>query len=152
MKIAVTAMGPTLDASVDPRFGRCPYFVFVETEDMSFEARENTNVMRGGGAGIQSAQWMSDQGVECVLTGNCGPNAYRTLEAAGIKVVIGCSGTVREAVERHRPGSGTPTSQPNVPSHFGMGMAPGASDAERNPRETGGGGKKGGNGTGRGPT
>jgi len=118
---------------------------------MSFEAMENTNVMRGGGAGIQSAQWMADQGVEFVLTGNCGPNAYRTLEAAGIQVVIGCSGTVREVVERHRSGSSTPISQPNVASHFGMGIDSGAPAAGGDPASAGQATGKGmGRGAGRG--
>jgi predicted Fe-Mo cluster-binding NifX family protein len=125
MKIAVSATGPSLDAAVDPRFGRCPYFLFVETEDLRFEAVKNGNVTLGGGAGIQSAQLVAEKGVECVLTGNCGPNAYRTLEAAGIQVVIGCSGTARQAVESYQSGARTAVQQPNVAGHFGMGMAPG---------------------------
>jgi predicted Fe-Mo cluster-binding NifX family protein len=126
MKIAVTATGPSLDAEVDPRFGRCPYFLIVETKDLSFEAVANANVSLGGGAGIQSAQLMADKAVQYVLTGNCGPNAYRTLEAAGIQVVTGCSGTIRQAVEVFQSGAWSAVQQPNVGSHFGMGMGPGA--------------------------
>ena len=99
MKVAVTSRGTTLDDQVDPRFGRCANFVIVETDDMSFEAVANSNAAAGGGAGIQSAQLVADKDVKVVLTGNCGPNAFRTLEAAGIEVVIGAAGTVREAVE-----------------------------------------------------
>lgn len=51
MKLAVTTAEPSLDARVDPRFGRCPYFIVVETEDFSFEALENPNLSLGGGAG-----------------------------------------------------------------------------------------------------
>ena len=125
MKIAVSATGPSLDAEVDPRFGRCAYFLFVETTDWSFEAVANANVALGGGAGVQSGQLVAEKGVEYLLTGNCGPNAYRTLEAAGIKVVTGCSGTVHQAVEGLQSGAWTAIQQPNVDSHFGMGQGRG---------------------------
>jgi predicted Fe-Mo cluster-binding NifX family protein len=130
MKIAVTATGPSLDAEVDPRFGRCPYFLFVETADLSFEAVANASVTLGGGAGIQSAQLMAEKAVEYVLTGNCGPNAYRTLEAAGIKVVTGCSGTARQAMEGFQSGAWSAVQQPNVGSHFGVGLGPGAAGGQ----------------------
>ena len=82
MKVVVTTEGPDLDSRVDPRFGRCACFLFVEIDDLSFEAVENPNMALGGGAGIQSAQLGSEKGAEVVITGNVGPNAYRTLEAA----------------------------------------------------------------------
>lgn len=124
MKVAVTATGPNLDARVDPRFGRCPYFVIVETDDLSFEAIENPNLELGGGAGIQSAQLMANRGVRHVLTGNCGPNAHQTLAAAEVGVIVGCSGSVRELVEQYKADGFNTTSQPNVSSHFGMGATP----------------------------
>jgi len=120
MKIAVTATGPDLDAKVDPRFGRCPYFLIVETDELSFEAVENPNLALGGGAGIQSARLMAEKGVKQVLTGNCGPNAYQTLLAAEIGVVVGCSGTVREVIEQYKAGHLTATAGPNVAGHFGI--------------------------------
>ncbi|HPQ41169.1 MAG TPA: NifB/NifX family molybdenum-iron cluster-binding protein, partial [bacterium] len=74
MKIAVTSTGTTLDDRVDPRFGRCPYFLVIDTETLEAETLENPNVALGGGAGIQSAQAMAQRDVKAVLTGNCGPN------------------------------------------------------------------------------
>jgi predicted Fe-Mo cluster-binding NifX family protein len=121
MKVAVTSTSPTLQASVDPRFGRCSCFVIVETEDMSLEAVGNESGSLGGGAGIQSAQLMANKGVKAVLTGNCGPNAHQTLSAAGIDVFVGCSGTVSEVVERFKSGQLSAASGPNVDSHAGMG-------------------------------
>ena len=121
MKVAISAMGKTLDAAVDPRFGRCSTFVLVETDAMTFEAIENGNSALGGGAGIQSAQLMAQKGVKAVLTGNCGPNAHQTLSAAGIDVVIGCSGTVAETVARFKSGQLHAATAPNVASHSGMG-------------------------------
>jgi len=130
MRIAITATGADLEAKVAPRFGRCPCFLFVETDDLSFEATENPNVTLGGGAGIQSAQFMAAQGVKHVLTGNCGPNAHQTLSAAGIGVVVGCSGPVRDVIEQYKAGQLTATGEPNVTNHFGMGAAsPDAADS-----------------------
>jgi len=126
MRIAITATGADLEANVDPRFGRCPYFLFVETDDLSFEATENPNLTLGGGAGIQSAQLMAAKGVKHVLTGNCGPNAYQTLAAAGIAVVVGCGGTVADVVEQFKAGQLNATAEPSVAGKFGLGGASGA--------------------------
>jgi len=121
MRIAVSATGPSLDAEVDPRFGRCQYFVIVDPDTMDFEAFENSNVMAGGGAGISTAQTIANMGAQLVLTGNCGPNAYQTLAAAGVQVITGALGTVRDAIESYKAGRLQSTSQPSVGSHYGMG-------------------------------
>jgi predicted Fe-Mo cluster-binding NifX family protein len=121
MKVAVTAVEPQLDAQVDPRFGRCPCFLIVETDDLSFEAVGNANQGLGQGAGIQSARFMAERGVQCVLTGNCGPNAHQALSAAGIGVVVGCAGTVRQVVEQFKAGQLKPAAAANVPGHSGLG-------------------------------
>ncbi|HNS99512.1 MAG TPA: NifB/NifX family molybdenum-iron cluster-binding protein [Polyangiaceae bacterium] len=117
MIIAVSALAPSLDAEVDPRFGRCGYFVLVNTDDMSFQAIENANAARGGGAGIQSAQLVAKHGAKTVLTGSCGPNAHETLTAAGIGVAVGCSGTVRSAVQQFQEGKLSLAKEPNVAGH-----------------------------------
>ena len=119
MRVAVTATGPSLEAAVDARFGRCSHFVLVETDDMTFESVENPSKALGGGAGIQSAQLMAQKGVRAVLTGNCGPNAHQTLGAAGIDVVLDCSGTVSETIDRFKSGKLQAALTPNVASHSG---------------------------------
>ena len=121
MKVAVTSAGPSLESGVDARFGRCPYFVFVETDGMSVEAMENVNTSLTGGVGIQSAQLVVEKSAEAVLTGNCGPNAYQTLRAAGVTVYAGVGGTVREAVESLRRGELVPSPRANVSSQHGTG-------------------------------
>jgi len=121
MKIAITSAGTDLNSNVDPRFGRTPYFLIVDTDTMQFEAIENPNVNAMGGAGIQSAQLVANKGVEVVLTGSCGPNAFQTLQAAGTKVITGVVGTVNEAIERYKSGQLNPITGPNVGSHYGMG-------------------------------
>lgn len=124
MKIAVTSTGPALDDHVEARFGRCPYFLIIDTDTMQFEAIENPNIALGGGAGIQSAQLMSEKGVTAVLTGNCGPNAFSVFGQAGIQVIVGVSGPVRNAVEQFKAGAFSSASEPNVASHFGVNTAP----------------------------
>lgn len=104
MKVAVSASGTGIDVSVDPRFGRCPYFVIVDTETMSFETVANTSMNAPSGAGIGAAQLVAERGVEAVLTGAVGPNAAAVLSQAGIRVATGARGTVRQAVEAFNSG------------------------------------------------
>ena len=120
MKIAVSSSGKGLDSQIDPRFGRCAYFIICDTDDMSFENFDNENVALGGGAGIQSAQFVASKGAEAVITGNCGPNAVNTLKAAGVKLFVGQSGTVKECIERFIQNELKPTQEANVSDHFGM--------------------------------
>lgn len=120
MKIAVTSTGPSLDDSVEGRFGRCAYFLIIDPDTMEFEAVPNPNISLGGGAGIQSAQMMADKNVSVVLTGNCGPNAFQTFGAAGIQVITGVGGAVRQAVRQYKTGVMTGASAPSTQSHSGM--------------------------------
>lgn len=120
MKIAITSTGETLDSQVDPRFGRAQYFIIVETETMDHSVVENASIAAAGGAGISAAKAAADTGVEAVLTGNCGPNAQRTLDAAGITLYTEVTGTVAEAVALFKNGKLSAADGPNVQSHFGM--------------------------------
>jgi len=122
MKIAITSTGKTLDSQVDPRFGRAAYFLIVDTDTGEFTARENDAADAGGGAGISAAKTVADAGAKAVLTGNCGPNAERTLSAAGIKLYTGVSGTGAGALELFRSGKLSQAIGPNVSSHFGTGI------------------------------
>jgi len=87
---------------------------------MEFEALENSNAMASGGAGISTAQMIAGKGVEVVLTGNCGPNAYQVLSAAGLQVITGVSGKIRDAIEEYKLGTFSAAQQPNVTDHFGV--------------------------------
>lgn len=121
MKIAVSSSGQDLNSLVDPRFGRSPYFLVVDPETMEFETLSNPNLSAMHGAGIQTAQMIAGKGVTIVLTGNCGPNAFQTLSAVGIKVIVGVTGKVKDALERYKKGELKPSSQASVPGHFGIG-------------------------------
>jgi predicted Fe-Mo cluster-binding NifX family protein len=119
MKVCVTSEGKTLDSPVDAHFGRCRYFLIVETDTMDYEVIENAHLGVSGGAGVQSGQLMSAQNVLAVLTGNVGPNAFQTLNAAGVDMYTGVQGSVREALDRFISGQLQPVRAPTVNSKFG---------------------------------
>jgi len=121
MKIAISSSGMTLESDVDPRFGRCPYYIIYETENDSFEPVENKSGQAAGGAGIQAAQMISSMKVESVISGNIGPNAFRVLSAASVKIYSGATGSIKNAVEKFKKGEYKQTGGPDVVSHFGMG-------------------------------
>ena len=123
MKIAITAKANNLESEIDPRFGRCSYFLILDTDTMSFESISNESSMASGGAGIQAAQTVAKAGVEAVITGNMGPNAFQTLSAAGIKVFTGATGTINEAIDKYKRRELQETDAPSVGGHFGMGGA-----------------------------
>ena len=122
MKICITSQGDNLDSQVDPRFGRCQYFIIADTETSKFEAVQNSNVSGMGGVGIQSAQLIAEKQVKVVLTGNVGPNAFQGLQAAGIDVITGVSGSIKEAIEKYNKGELKATQGSSVNSKFGMGQ------------------------------
>jgi predicted Fe-Mo cluster-binding NifX family protein len=124
MMIAVSATGTSLDAPIDERFGRCPSFIIADQDGTVHETVENIHAGRGSGAGIQAACLLIERGVSVVLTGRCGPNACETLAAAGVGIVTGCSGTVRQAVERFASDVSAPTVENGSASAPG-GLAPG---------------------------
>jgi len=115
MKIGITSKGTDLDSQVDPRFGRAAYILVVDTENLEFEVLDNKdNVNAFKGAGIQAASMVSDKGAEVLLTGFCGPNAFKTFEAAKIKIANDVSGTVRDAVKAFNEGRYVVSDKANV--------------------------------------
>jgi predicted Fe-Mo cluster-binding NifX family protein len=120
-KICVTAISDTLDSQVDQRFGRCQYFLFIDSETMKSKAISNESSYAAHGAGIQAAQTVANNGANVVITGNVGPNAFRVLSAAGVKIVTGASGSVRDAIEKYKHGQLQEISGPTVGGHLGTG-------------------------------
>jgi len=115
MKIAVTSTGTELDSPVDPRFGRAAFILIVDSESYDFEVldnKENVNALKG--AGIQAACMISDKKAEVLLTGFCGPNAFKALEAARIGVANDAGGSVREAVTAYVDGKLPLSDKPNT--------------------------------------
>jgi len=104
MKICVTAKGEGMEAQVDPRFGRCSYFVIVDTEKMEARSVENESKTAASGAGVAASQTVAEQQVDGVATGNVGPNAFQAINSAGMKVFVGAEGTVEETVQAFKNG------------------------------------------------
>ena len=121
MKIAISSTGKSLDSQMDPRFGRCQYFILVDPETMEFEAFENEGLVAMGGAGVQASQFIAQKGAKVLITGNIGPNAASALSASGIKVYLVSGGTVKGVIEAFKSGSLKEVSGATVPPHFGMG-------------------------------
>ena len=119
MKIAISSQGKDLDSQIDPRFGRAAYILVVDLDDEKVEVIDNSeNVNAFKGAGIQAAVTVGDSGADILLTGFCGPNAFRTLAAAGVKVVNEMSGTVREALEELKKDKLSFAEDANVEGHW----------------------------------
>jgi predicted Fe-Mo cluster-binding NifX family protein len=122
MKICVTSMGENLDSNVDPRFGRCKYFLIIDTDSLDVRSVSNESIVASGGAGVQAAQMVARTGAEIVITGNIGPNAFQTLKAAGIKIITGVNGKIKDVVDKFNRGELKEIDVPSVGSHFGMGV------------------------------
>ena len=120
-KICVTSSGSTLDSMIDPRFGRCAYFIIADPETLDFEAVANEAAMTSGGAGIRAAQTVTSMNIEAVLTGSVGPNAFPALKEAGVRVLAGVSGTVRSAIESYNKNMLQELETPG-PSNVGKGQ------------------------------
>lgn len=125
MRVAISSTGPDVKGNVDPRFGRCAYFIFYDTDTGDWEAVPNANRDASGGAGIRTAQSVVDKGVEAVITGNIGPNAMQVLSGQ-VKVYTGFFGSIEEALQALKAGGLSDTSSPTVKDHAGMAGGPGA--------------------------
>ena len=113
MRIAVTSTGETLESQIDPRFGRCAYYIIVETDTMDFEVIPNQFAMAAQGAGIQAAQFIISKGVRKIVSGDFGPNSAGILASAGIEMIRVPPGTtVKDAVEMAKSGTQPSSEQP----------------------------------------
>jgi predicted Fe-Mo cluster-binding NifX family protein len=119
VKVALTTSGKTLDAPLESRFGRAPRFIVYDTESETFEVVDNHQSLSAvQGAGIQAAQTVARSGAECLVTGHCGPKAFRVLSAAGIKTFSSDAPTVAEALQRFRSGTLHQAQAADVEGHW----------------------------------
>ena len=119
MIIAISSTGKELDSNLDPRFGRAAYFIIVDAETMDFEAVENTqNLNLPQGAGIQAGKTIADHHVDALITGHCGPKAFKVLQSAGVKILTGAGGKVADAVEQFIKGELAAASEADVEEHW----------------------------------
>jgi len=120
MKIALSSKGQDTEAALDPRFGRCSFFLIIDPDDMKFDVVANDSTTLSGGSGIQSAQFLVTKNVNAVITGNCGQKVVRMLSAAGIDVYLGQTGPIKEVLERFRHGKLRPASDANIETRYGV--------------------------------
>jgi len=113
MKIGISSTGKDMQSQVDPRFGRCAYFLIVQTDDMTFEVFKNEDKSLGGGAGIQSATFLMEKGVKALLTGSCGPNAMDVFNDRGIQVITGQTGLIDDVIRKFKDNKATETINTN---------------------------------------
>ena len=119
MKVAISAQGNTPQDRVDPRFGRARQFIIMDTENDGYESVDNTqNLNAAQGAGIQAAQNVVNKGAKVVITGHCGPKAFRTLSAANIGVYSGADRTVEDAFGLYKRGELEKINDADVEGHW----------------------------------
>ena len=119
MKVAVTSQGEELSSEIDPRFGRAKWLIVVDTETGTSEAHDNTvNLNAAQGAGIQTGQNIANLGAEAVITGNVGPNAFKTLNAANVKIFLTEKQTVQDAIDSFKAGKLKEVDKANVEGHW----------------------------------
>jgi predicted Fe-Mo cluster-binding NifX family protein len=119
MKIAVSSTGQTLESQVDPRFGRAAFFLLVDIENGTLDVHDNAqNLNAAQGAGIQAAETICRMGADVVITGHCGPKAFRALQAGDVQVVVGAETNVAEAIEQFQGGQLVPADVADVDGHW----------------------------------
>jgi len=119
MKIAVTSTGNDLSSDIDPRFGRAAYFILINSDTMDWEVLENKqNFDLPQGAGIQAGKAIVEKKANVLITGNCGPKAFKVLQSAGIRIATGAKGRVIDAVLQYKNGELEHTKEANVEGHW----------------------------------
>jgi len=119
MKIAFTTSGNDLNALIDSRFGRAPKFLVYDLESETFKVFDNQqNLNAAQGAGIQSAETVARLGAKALVSGHCGPKAFRVLTAAGIKIFTTDTATITEALAQYHAGKLIELKSENVEGHW----------------------------------
>jgi len=119
MKIAISTRGKSLDDTLDPRFGRASGFIIYETETNKFNFIDNIqNLEASQGAGIQAAQTIVNQNVTAIVTGHCGPKAFKVLSVAGIKIYLSTEDTVSNIIQKFKNNELKEIQNPDVEGHW----------------------------------
>jgi predicted Fe-Mo cluster-binding NifX family protein len=119
MRIAISSTGRELDSNLDPRFGRAEYFIIVDPETMAFEVVENSqNFNLPQGAGIQAGKTIADNKVDTLITGHCGPKAFKVLQSAGVKIMTGASGKIADVIAQFKSGELETATEADVDGHW----------------------------------
>jgi len=114
MRVAITSKGKTMDAEIESRFSRSPFFVIVNTQTGHFNGFENPGAAARDAACIKAVKFLVDRGVKAVITGNVGHNAFVTIQDTPIRIYLGATGTVREALENFKKRKLSRAKEPSV--------------------------------------
>lgn len=120
MKIAITSYGEDMENKMDRSFGRAKWFILADSDTGAFQAHSNKqNVNAAQGAGIQAAQNVANLGAEALLTGNVGPNAFKVLSAAGVRMfIVEGDRTVGEALNEWKEGKLQEVTEATIEGHW----------------------------------
>lgn len=119
MKIAISSSGKDMQSQLDPRFGRASYFIIVDPETMAYAALENKqNINLPQGAGIQAAKTIVDNKADVLITGHCGPKAFKVLQSVGVKLFIGATGSIADALQQYKNGDLEAANEADVEGHW----------------------------------
>ncbi len=119
MRIAITSTGKDLESNIDPRFGRAAFFIIVNPETMDYEVVENIqNLNLPQGAGIQAGKTIAENNVDLLITGNCGPKAFKVLQNAGVKIITNTEGRIIDVISKYKKGELETANEPNVEGHW----------------------------------
>jgi predicted Fe-Mo cluster-binding NifX family protein len=121
MKIVITASGAELDAPFESRFGRCPYYIFIETDSQNWEAVPNPAASAGGGAGTQAVQFVTKKGAQAVISGRYGPNAFQAFQAAGVQMYVANRDSVNDVLDAFLNAELEQPASASAPGHRGRG-------------------------------
>lgn len=117
MKIAISTEGKTVDSVLDKRFGRCDYFQIHNTENGEVKVIENEGKISSGGAGIAASQQLLDEGIDVIITGNLGPNAFKIINKANIKAYQCDEVSISSVLEKYKKGELTELKMPGRAHH-----------------------------------
>ena len=121
MKVGMSSTNDNLDCRLDPHFGRCPFLLIVNTDNMSIEAIDNqTNSLRGA-AGVKAAKQIISKGVRAVITGKCGPKAVQLFSDAGVAVYVGQKGKLKSVLDAYQKGDLAASAEAKPVLHPGTG-------------------------------
>ena len=119
MKLAITSSGKDLDSQMDLRFGRAKGFIIYETDNDTFEFIDNVqNLEAAQGAGIQAAQNVVNKNVSAVISGHCGPKAFKVLSTSGVKIYTAEEGKISEVLEKFKKGELKESTSADVEGHW----------------------------------
>jgi predicted Fe-Mo cluster-binding NifX family protein len=120
LKIAISSLDESINSSLNPRFGRCEYFVIYDADNEKFMAVENGGRLSSGGAGIATAKMVADLGVKAVITGFVGPKAFAALKAAGIKMYTAKEGKISDLINLYKENKLSEVNTANTAAHNGV--------------------------------